>query len=445
MAVLRYDEAIDDRLFPANGRSYRVHRLVRRHQHWSGEIDELVSPVLLVRDDGQNPRQITGLCVVRLGKRVGDFDRRLRVERVHGVGDPIPWVDLMARLSEAESNAVAQLGGRLRSDVASRVVTELLVLRPGLAGSLGDLLDSPQVDLSGAAGQRLAQEKDAVGALLTIAGMPRDILRDWSGAAPDVPFLDGLPQQEEYETTLIAHDAGRFAGWIPAPVSRPRWRRFVRGTQELFVMNADSTSVEHSLGVDMVYFHEQRQSFVLVQYKKLSRSGQGDWIYRPDARMRSQLDRMRAVDADCATDEPEADFRLLPTPCMVKLCRPDVIDVDSDALLEGMYLPRELFEQLIGDGTGAVRGPRGGPRIVHDPQSRHLSNTLFTGLVGGGWIGSTGTGTTLVMEQLKVSLGEKRAVVLGVRSDGRPTKAPVPAPEDADSALLDGVQTRLPF
>lgn len=48
----------------------------------------------------------------------------------------------------------------------------------------------------------------------------------------------------------------------------------------MFVMNANRTPVERTLGVDLVYWNEQERAFVLVQYKKMVRRRVGKDRYK---------------------------------------------------------------------------------------------------------------------------------------------------------------------
>jgi hypothetical protein len=79
-----------------------------------------------------------------------------------------------------------------------------------------------------------------------------------------------------HEDALISYDTGRFRRWTEVPSARVEWRVFGSGDKKIFIMNANTKPVEHSLGVDLVYFNESRRSFVLVQYKKMGRSIRGD-------------------------------------------------------------------------------------------------------------------------------------------------------------------------
>jgi hypothetical protein len=176
-------------------------------------------------------------------------------------------------------------------------------------------------------------------------------------------------------------------------------------------MNANNKGPEATLGVDVIYYHEERKAFVLVQYKKMRKEGRANRLsYRPDTRLAGQLERMRKLDERSAGIV--GDFPLLSTPCWLKLCDPSPKVDRLDEWIRGMYLAREYFEELL-EGR---KGLRGGVRLGYDNVPRHVTNTLFVDLVRDGWIGTRGTATDEVMTAVRESLAADRAVMLGVQT-----------------------------
>jgi hypothetical protein len=377
---------------------------------WKGADPQLV--LIVARDHGWQPA-VVWLALARPGRVVSTFERSITLERFFALEPPLSIEELSDALPPRHRRVVER-HGPLPPGGGRYLVEALLSLRPDMQDAVSELTDLDVVVPTGRIGELLAWEKDATGTLLEIGGVRRDVLRRWRPSNSDVPFLVGLPELRVHENTLIDYDASQFAEWIPAEARQVGWRVFASGAQRMFVMNANATSVEHTLGVDLVYFNEARGSLVLVQYKKLVRDRNGAWHYRPKGRLISELTRMRKVDEQCARSR-DGEFRLLPTPCWVKLCRTERLDLERTRLLEGMYLARPHFEQLLEDPS--VRGPKGGVRLDYDTVDRHLSNSLFTDLVRDGWIGSTGTGTAYVADQIRRSLTARRAVVVGVHSD----------------------------
>lgn len=370
---------------------------------WKGAEPHLA---LLVEDDGANVRWL-GRALG--GRRVTSRDRSVKVTEIEEI-DPVPLEQLESALPARHRSAtravglLSQAAGRALTDAIKRSHPELSELIATLSRPLS--WDPPL----GARGELLNQERDGVGLLLEISGIERGTLRNWSTPQEDEPFLSGLPHAAALEDAIITHDVDRFGDWVRLPDTRVDWRVFQDGPRKVLVMNANRTPVEHTLGVDVLYFNEARGSFVLVQYKKMRKEGHPPrqrLVYRPDTNLHSELDRMRAVDDMSASAGGE--FRLLNTPCWLKLCDPNPKVQDPATLVKGMYLARAHFEELL----GTCKGPRGGPQLSFENVPRHLNNTTFIDLVQGGWVGSRGTATSTITDLLHESLRAGRSVVLG--------------------------------
>lgn len=157
------------------------------------------------------------------------------------------------------------------------------------------------------------------------------------------------------------------------------------------------------MGVDLIYFHEARDSFVLVQYKRMVREGNSEWRYYPngDKNLKDQLGRMRAVDEECdKLSKVTDDYRLNHKPPWLKLCHADAILLDAKTLTSGVHLAREYFDRLFvrANLPGQVRA------FSRKTIECYLDNAEFTELVAGGWIGSSGYGSAGIKKQLEVSL-----------------------------------------
>ncbi|MFI7114798.1 hypothetical protein ACIBK9_51395 [Nonomuraea sp. NPDC050227] len=330
-------------------------------------------------------------------------------------------------MSEIEGPSLAELERELPSrhlDVLSingilppaggrAVAVAFKRLRPQYS-DLVDTLSKPLgINLSsGARGELLGLERDAVGVLLDIARVDRRILRSWQEPAGDASsFLTGLPQNIATEDALISHDLERFSIWTQLPSNRVEWRIFSDGNRRVFIMNANRTAVENNMGVDLVYLNELHKAFILVQYKKMRNEAHGtgkNLIYRPDHNLEDELNRMREVDR--VAESAQGDFRLFAPPCWLKLCEPTSRIEDPRELIRGMYLPREHFESLLVSRIG----PRGGKGIGYGNVKEYLNNTTFVDLVRSGLIGSRATGTDEIMRVIDESLSSGHAVTLGV-------------------------------
>ncbi|NUW43300.1 hypothetical protein [Nonomuraea rhodomycinica] len=341
--------------------------------------------------------------------------REVEITSVRLLGEPLP-------MSQLHDNVPPFVQRYLNSavclpDKAGQTLTSVLfLLRPALKDIVTELEEPDKpVQVRGPVGRALVQVRDAVGNALQMAGFGKELLGEWS---PPVDlevsregFLSQLPEGRAREDPLIIRDAERFVGWLREESPDVEWRAFRRGGQRLIIGNCNRQADETAMGVDLIYFHETRRSFVLVQYKRLERAD-GDWSYYPsrDRSLDRELDRMRAVDATCANVREGDDYRLNSGPCWIKLCRSETTIPRTDELVQGMYLTRAYFERLR-NSSGVLDGSRKGIRFGYKTVPRYLDNTTFGQLVADGWIGSSGTGSDLIERQIKASREGKREIV----------------------------------
>lgn len=357
----------------------------------------------------------------RGGHAITTFDRVVTVDQIEEI-DEVRSSELAAVLPKRHRGLLDRRG--VLPPAGARALVDALVdLRPSVADLIGRLQQPNGLRLPrGRRGEILSQERDGLGLLLDIGGVGRNVLRAWTPPPAGVPFLSGMPETPALEDHLIAHDIDRFSDWLSVPTDDVAWRGYEGGGRRMFVMNANRTPVEQTLGVDVVYWNEQEKAFVLVQYKKMTRVQNGKNrsgatrykdVFRPDRNLADELKRMTAIDALCETQS--GDFRLLPTPCWLKLCRFGTQIRDPAALIGGMYLARSHFEELLSKSAG----PRGGKLLTYDNVPRHITNTMFTDLVKDGWIGSRGAATDQIEELIRQSLETRHAVVVGIETRDR--------------------------
>ena len=215
---------------------------------------------------------------------------------------------------------------------------------------------------------------------------------------------------------MIARDASVFpgAGAVQATVVGAV---FSSGGRKLEVFNVNRTAVEHALGVDLLYFHEEFDAWTMVQYKSMDHPADApehSAVYRPDARFDAELARMIAF-RNATVDrwqiaDGKAAYRLSGDGFFFKLCSRVQLEVLSQSLLPGMYLAREHVQAILSDP--AARGLRGGRQITFENAGRHLSNTLFAELLRDGWIGTRTLASAQIAQIVRDSLDGDRAVVI---------------------------------
>jgi hypothetical protein len=274
-------------------------------------------------------------------------------------------------------------------------------------------------------------ERDAVAVVLQTWGgtslrkkvLRRAATRQGTAAAP---FLSRL-RSPVREDLLIAHDHATFPGMDVA------WRdvrgsvELAAGEERLTILNCNRQPLEQTLGVDLIYYSHSYDSFVLVQYKRMSGGSSGVPEYRPegDRSHVKELDRMISAD-NMLTDlkEPNAGgiaaFRLSRQSFFVKLCEAKMRPMLDASMVSGMYVPLGLWQRLL--ESGSARGPRGGIRITWETCRRRLSNSEFINLVRHGWIGSAEAQSRVLSEIIKGVLDGGRMLIYAATSSARGTR-----------------------
>jgi hypothetical protein len=256
----------------------------------------------------------------------------------------------------------------------------------------------------------MAQEKDAVGLALDIfnRGTPEiDRSKLISQVKADVknkpaPFLKSLQSTYLIEDVMLNNDSFVFGDWDVFEKQVLSTVMVRRPGEKLTIVNANRTDIEHTLGVDLVYYNHRFHSFVMVQYKRMvDKKKNRKFIYRPfnDTSYMKEYDLMKKFEAE----DPELEdydlegYRLYSKTFYWKLCQSLSYKPTGTELIPGMYLPLDFWELLI--RSGSLKGPMGGIGATRDNIHRHINNTLFTELVQGGWIGSR-YGNTDVLSQI---------------------------------------------
>ncbi|MEC3994889.1 hypothetical protein VSR01_15670 [Actinacidiphila sp. DG2A-62] len=378
-------------------------------------------------------RRIIGVGGVFPGRRSGTYERALLARDFTALQVPLPIVDLEGAMGA--SRRFLKDDGRLSPAAGDNLLTAIRHLRPELNETLDDLEDSLGAHPpTGQEGEQRSFEKDAVGILMETFGADRDPLEAWQqplgGDDPrsrSVPFVEGLPALRQIEDQQIVHDYLRFPGMEGEDAVQVGWRIYRRSSESshrLFVYNANRTNAETVMGVDMIYVNEHARSVAMVQYKRMRQSGPG-WVYWHDTTGERELKRMETVDDECRVEDQRArsgrggpttlgDLRLISTPSMVKLSRTTPFLMNSAALIPGMYLAREHFQELL--QRPQAEGPSGGKRITEHSVPRYLNNTTFTTLLRDGWIGTRGTSWDYVIGLIRESLSASGpgSVVVGM-------------------------------
>jgi len=264
------------------------------------------------------------------------------------------------------------------------------------------------------AGQAMAMQRDATVGAVRMAGMLGSVFAQWDrpcepladdAVAPT--YLSRVPRARE--PMQIDHDASTMIGWLTDKTPHTSWHKFRFG-QRLYVANANTDIAENTLGTDLIYFNATQQSIILVQYKRMDAGKSGFYYPDSDYNLTSELERMQAVGKYVAENTGAGhDFRLGPSPSWLKICQAQAFIPQTADMIPGMYFTGEHFQRLRDDPR--LQGPRG-TRFGYANMPSYLDNTMFNRLVETGLIGTTGSSTELLRDQIMLSFERHKSLVV---------------------------------
>lgn len=380
------------------------------------------------------------ICLARKRNQVVTSKNRIKFSSIVSL-DSIPIETINAHLSQQVQKHFIRVssgvGGIFPPATWVLLLDAIKAERPDTSGDIDRLVGLLQFAgyrITGEAAEILLQERDALGIALDIfsgSNKLRDrVLGEWapseeqlteldenektakfiSRAGEISSFIKGIPQQYIQEESAIQHDLFNWPGMTPmheAGVSV-----FESGDRRLEVIYANRNDLEHTLGVDLLYYNESFQLFVLVQYKLMREDG-GEMLYRPDAQLRSELALMDAFSANnrlTGSILTHEQFRLNDDGFMLKLVPQKGLRPASGELIKGMYVAREYMHFLL--GLNGPVGSRGGSKVTFDNAPRYMTNSQFTAFVNEGWIGTRGVQSADISAMLERFYETGRAVVV---------------------------------
>lgn len=325
---------------------------------------------------------------------------------------PLPVQRLAAVLRTQQQRPIHEGGGAFTKAASELVLQALIEHQPSLGPLLNELRSGPRMVHDPVE----EQVRDSL-----VSAMA------FTGHAPELDEDDVAPLEKD----LIARDAREFLGWDAEETGTLGARRFSDGAgRVLKVMDVDRKAIEDTAGPDLIYYHVQRECFVLVQYKRMTKSGD-KWVYRADKQLDKQLAAMTVIDQRCLKAEDPAGaapFRIVGTPSFVKICAQKTYAMESRSVAQGMCMPRRHVEWYL------TRGRTLSYEVVKDS----LSSSAFAGLVALGLVGSSPAASDVIREELRATLGRvvfaEFSDPTGARPTGRPSR-----PGRARALLTDEV------
>jgi hypothetical protein len=381
--------------------------------------------IFLLSFDNQT---ISHISLAHRGNTVATQKRQVRFSNLVEFETPISFSEIQQRLDTRFQsyfiNSSKGMGNRVPPKTWENVISTIKSLRPEQAAEINrlELLRGAAPDyLNRISSKTLVEERDAVNLALRMADFnPQEIL-EWNIPLEDqaIPFLQGLKKAKLTEDQIIAHDAQIFGDWDKLKEYQVGATVFYKDDEKLAVMNVNRHKIEHNLGVDLFYYHQKYDAYVMIQYKRMVEEASGVG-YRPtDSSYRSELERMQKVEKLIAEIEeppirPLNSYRLHQGFCYFKLCPSVTVEPTSTEMIKGMYLPLDYWELLL--KSPDIIGAQGGIRITYDNAGRYLNNTTFTDLVKQGLIGSRLTASEKLTEIIRNSIDEDKSVILATRT-----------------------------
>lgn len=329
------------------------------------------------------------------------------------------------------------IGGAIPPKTWEATIEAVKLLRPRLVSEIDRILSLQRFSgmrFHGRVAEVQIQEREALGISLDIFSgnnkLRNRVLSEWAPPADAVSdldeenqsailralpssspsFLSGISARYVQEETAIQHDLYTWPDG--SPVHAGGVSVFEQGGRKLSIIYANRNALEHTLGVDLIYYNEFFELFVLVQYKLMNDEG-GVMIYRPDAQLSIELARMNEFSQTVKSETPLASHeahRLSDDGFMVKMVPNTGLMPASGELIRGMYLSREYMNFLI--SPAGPKGPRGGSQITFENAPRYLTNTDFSSLIHAGWIGTRGVGTAVIKEIIQNYYSTGRALLI---------------------------------
>lgn len=434
------DHAYSDRRKTTGSLVLVVARNRRESLLWAaGERRRRVSEAVPRFSVGRNPLvvfasfqegRLTHIATGRRGANAATASVRLHLRHVEELTRPFPFSEITSAIPGGVRRHLQR--SLHRGGVLPRRTSEALVdfmadsddrVRDHL---LVRLLEADDVlDYSPPVKENLALQKDALNIAFRIGGIEPDQLIEWHPAAVSHGsqfFLEGLPDIHTYEEDMILADLSTIPGFdlLHRTTSAIAHFRARSDPDNLMtVVMANRRPLELQTGVDLIYFSQKYQSFVMVQYKAMeSEGGERRFRWRHEGQFMKEIERMhvtwRDLEKEAVSRDPDA-FRLFSNPFFLKFCPREQFRPDDTSMFPGLYLPLDLWERLR--QSGRLKGPQGGNVLTHNKAGRWLSNSDFIHLVSRSWIGTAAGQSGKLKSLIERAVASKRTTVFATKHD----------------------------
>ena len=391
-----------------------------------------------------NGESIHYAALVRRGRRVATQKHQIRFSNFVQFEPAIILnqfhESLRSQIKPYSIHSSSGIGRRVPPETWQKLLAVVKQLKPEKVPELNklDQLRQQQPDLFNKQGfKTIVHERDAVNLALRMAGFDQSELLNWNYSEGELaPFLQGLPKVTLKEDQMINQDAKVFGDWASTREYQVGATLFQHGEERLTVINVNRHKIEETLGVDLLYYSHKYKSYVMVQYKRMTKED-GKLCYRPnDKSYRCEIQRMHDFDRGFQIDKHQTtldgrnsqklllgeitgftgfqkssrscypvqnqgdlfldqhfgiahtldEYRLHSGVFYFKLCPAEIFEPTSTDMISGIYLPLDYWDILVDSSN--IFGPKKGKHITFENVGRYFNNTFFVELVKTGWIGS---------------------------------------------------------
>lgn len=373
---------------------------------------------------------LTYVALARKGSRVLTGKSRIRFTNFIRIVPEIPIQflenEIQTKLKQYFIRASKGVGMKTPPQTWSATIDFIKKLRPYASAQIDELyrLKDEAFEINGKDVKTLAEEKDATNIALRIASFEKTDVLNWSPPPPTeriTSYIERLKDFTIIEDRMIEHDTRVFGSWSYLKSHMVGAVEFVKDGEKLLIMNTNRGNIEHSMGVDLIYYFEKFDSYLLIQYKRMDEAT-GKPTYRPiDKSYKQEMERLQFLKKKqqhlpFSQNGIIRDYRLNQESIYFKLCPKTIFEPSSTDMIPGMYIPFDYWEELL--KSPSVLGPRGGLQINYDNVERHISNTLFIDLAQSGWIGSKSMTSNQINQYIQSAIEGDRSIMLAVDKTG---------------------------
>lgn len=240
-------------------------------------------------------------------------------------------------------------------------------------------------------------------------------------------YLDGFDNEftEEMmtEDDIINHDSKFFGDYVSVGSVNVKTKAFSDGNNTILVTMENRNAVEDVLGVDMVYYNENEESFCFIQYKRMKRNKKGTaYSYYPssDGNYQKDIETMSKHSSDIEDWESIMsgseleDFRLIDCNFWFNFVKSHNFEPIRNQAMPGMYVPISAWNSFI--STCAKRNET--PKACSETMKRNLSSDEFTSLYKKGLIGTRYCTVDSIISVLSECIKGNRSAVFVYKVNG---------------------------